>query len=188
MKPVSALALLSLLPVAAMAQGVEAPVAEPAMAENVSYAYAQVLRVDPVYERVILSRPEERCEDEVVYERVEGGNRTAGAVLGAVIGGVIGNQVGKGNGRRAATVAGAIAGGAIGGNVGGAQARATGEEVRPGCRVVEVEREERRLAGYDVEYRYKGDVYMSRLDYDPGDRLRIRVAVSPVDDGYGERY
>lgn len=181
MKPIATILLLGLMPVVAVAQPA------PDMVENVSYAYAQVLRVDPVYERVILSRPEERCEDEVVYERVDGGNRAAGAVIGAVIGGVLGNQVGKGSGRRAATVAGAVAGGAIGGNIGEGQARVTGEEVRPGCRLVEVEREERRLAGYDVEYRYKGDVYMSRLDHDPGDRLRIRVSVAPADEAYRGR-
>ena len=47
------------------------------------------------------------------------------------------------------------------------------------CRTVEVERSERRLTGYDVEYQYKGETYMSRLAGDPGNRLRIRVTVSP---------
>lgn len=49
------------------------------------------------------------------------------------------------------------------------------------CRMVEVERDERRLTGYDVEYQYKGEKYMSRLAADPGIRLRIRIAVSPDD-------
>ena len=49
------------------------------------------------------------------------------------------------------------------------------------CRVVEVEREDRRVAGYDVEYRYRGEVYLSRLDYDPGERLRVRVSVEPIE-------
>ena len=47
------------------------------------------------------------------------------------------------------------------------------------CRTVEVERDERRLTGYDVEYQYKGETYMSRLAGDPGNRLRIRVSVTP---------
>ncbi len=47
------------------------------------------------------------------------------------------------------------------------------------CRIVQVDREERRLAGYDVEYQYKGEKYMSRLDSDPGNRLRIRISVVP---------
>jgi uncharacterized protein YcfJ len=39
----------------------------------------------------------------------------------------------------------------------------------------------RKLVGYDVEYTYKGDTYMSRLPYDPGSRLRIRIEVTPDD-------
>jgi uncharacterized protein YcfJ len=41
---------------------------------------------------------------------------------------------------------------------------------------------EQQLVGYDVEYRYRDDVFMSRLDYHPGDRVKIRIAVSPVAD------
>ena len=35
------------------------------------------------------------------------------------------------------------------------------------------------MVGYDVEYMYKGEKYMSRLPYDPGNRLRVRVSVTP---------
>ena len=45
--------------------------------------------------------------------------------------------------------------------------------------MVDVERDERRLVGYDVEYQYKGERFMSRLDQDPGNRLRVRVSVVP---------
>ena len=38
---------------------------------------------------------------------------------------------------------------------------------------------EREILGYDVEYRYHGDVYASRLSYDPGARMRVRIDVSP---------
>ena len=37
----------------------------------------------------------------------------------------------------------------------------------------------RTIVAYDVEYTYKGDTYMSRLDFDPGNRLRVRVSVTP---------
>lgn len=183
-------ASLAIILASAPALALAVPTAPPAPAaprpaiENVSYAFAQVLRVDPVYERVVLIVPEERCDEEVAYERLESPS-PARAVVGAVIGGIVGNQVGSGSGRRAATVAGAAAGAAIG------QATAERPEpevlVRPGCIIVEVEREERRLAGYDVEYRYKGDVYLSRVPNDPGDRLRIRIAIAPVDDGRSGR-
>jgi uncharacterized protein YcfJ len=48
------------------------------------------------------------------------------------------------------------------------------------CRPVSVEREFRRPIAYDVDYVYKGAKYRSRLPEDPGNRLRIRVSVTPV--------
>jgi uncharacterized protein YcfJ len=152
----------------------EADYYAPAVPENVSYGYAQVLRADEVVERVVTRTPEERCDD---VEYREDGRTTGGTVIGALVGAALGNQVGKGDGRKAATVVGAVAGGAIGNNI----ARQRAEAEARGCRLVEVEREESQVVGYDVEYMYKGEKYMSRLPYDPGNRLRIRVSVVPDD-------
>ena len=143
-----------------------------AIPENVSYGYAQVLRAEEVLETVVTRTPEERCDD-VEYRSSAG--TTSGTVIGALVGAALGNQVGDGNCRKAASVAGAGAGGAIGRNV--AERRAEAES--RGCRIVEVERQEQQVVGYDVEYMYKGEKYMSRLPYDPGNRLRIRVSVTP---------
>lgn len=189
-------ASLLVLPAAVFAQqpatsGPSSAPVGPPPAENVSYGYADVLRADPIYQRVIYREPEERCEDDVVYERVDSraGGNTAGTVLGAIVGGAVGNQIGSGSGRVAATVGGAVVGGAVGNRAGGNRGGGyRGEEVRPGCRIVEVERENRELVGYEVEYRHKGDVYISRLNHDPGQRLQVRVAVSPVNEpALGER-
>ena len=152
--------------------------------ESVNYGYADVLRVDPVYETVRYREPREECYDEDVAVRERGGgDPTGGTVVGAIVGGLIGNQVGSGSGRRAATAAGALIGGSVGHNVdrnnGGPDRVYRDTERR--CRLVDVEREDRRIAGYDVEYRFKGDVYVSRLDHDPGNKLRVRVSVSPAD-------
>ena len=141
--------------------------------ENVSYGYAQVLRADEVVEIVRTRTPEERCEGGVEYR--DSSRTTNATVIGAIVGAALGNQVGKGDGRKAATVAGAVVGGAIGNNT----ARARAEAEARGCRIVEVERQERQVVGYDVEYMYKGEKYMSRLPYDPGNRLRVRVSVTP---------
>lgn len=139
--------------------------------ENVSYGYAQVLRADEVSEVVLTRTPEERCDP----GQAPAPRTTGSTVIGALVGAAVGNQVGKGNGRKAATVAGAVAGGMVGHSVATQRAEA---EAR-GCRIVEVERQERRVIGYDVEYMYKGEKYMSRLPSDPGTRLRIRVSVTP---------
>jgi len=60
-------------------------------------------------------------------------------------------------------------------------AAGNGHPARENCRTVPVTYQERRLVGYDVEYTYKGEKYMSRLAADPGTRLRIRVTVVPDD-------
>lgn len=153
-------------------------------AESVNFGYADVLRVDPIYEYYTVNEPREECYDErVVTRERRGGDPTGGTIIGAIVGGALGNQVGNGDGRRAATVAGAVIGGAVGRNVdqrNGPPGR-TYESTERRCRSVDQAREERRAVGYDVEYRYRGEVYMSRLDYDPGDRLRVRVSVAPAD-------
>ncbi len=155
-----------------------------AATENVSFSYADVLRVDPVYETVRFREPQEECFDQpVVIRERDRNNGSGGAIAGAIIGGVLGNQVGSGDGRKAATVAGAIIGGAVGRDAGrrNGSVEREYESTESRCQVVNVEREERRIAGYDVEYRLKGDVFFSRLAYDPGNKLRVRVAVSPAD-------
>lgn len=149
--------------------------------DHVRYTYATVLSASPAYETVRYPEQREECEDErvIVRERDDG---TAGAIVGAIVGGVVGNQVGGGSGRRAATVAGAVAGGTIGRNVdrnNSPQRQYESTERR--CRIIEVVREERRQAGFDVEYRLHDEVYHARLPYDPGHNLRVRVSVTPVE-------
>ena len=149
--------------------------------DNTRLAWADVLRVDPVYDTVVDSRPREECHEANVDRRYDTrGNNGAGTIIGAIVGGALGNQVGKGDGRKAATVAGALIGGAIGND----QARRddryyTDSETR--CYTVSERYSERRIVGYDVQYRYRGDVYMSQLDYDPGERMRVRISVSPAE-------
>ncbi|GAA0719786.1 glycine zipper 2TM domain-containing protein [Dokdonella soli] len=148
--------------------------------DNVKVAWADVLRVDPIYDRVQTSAPREECADVPVERHVDNGNRAAGTVLGAIVGGVLGSTVGKGDGRKAATVAGAVVGGAVGNNVAKGDDRYYTDTERH-CRVVQDMADERRIVAYDVQYRYRGDVYMSRLNYDPGDRLRVRVSIEPAE-------
>jgi len=47
------------------------------------------------------------------------------------------------------------------------------------CEMVPVVREFRRPIAYDVDYVYRGTKYRSRLPYDPGNRLRVKVSVTP---------
>lgn len=76
------------------------------------------------------------------------------------------------------------------GRVVGAVKDALGRDEAPAsrdCRPVPVEREFRRPIAYDVDYVYKGSRYRSRLPEDPGNRLRIRIGVTPAVPGVRTR-
>jgi len=167
------------LVLALAATGVSAQDARYASDDNSHYGWADVLRVDPIYGVARTEVPQQECYDQPVV-REERGNTTAGTVLGAIVGGVLGNTVGKGDGRKAATVAGAVVGGAVGHGVARQDDRYY-EGTERHCHMVQEAAEERRIVGYDVQYRYRGDVYMARLDYDPGERMRVRVSISPAE-------
>ena len=47
------------------------------------------------------------------------------------------------------------------------------------CRMEPVTRDFRRPIAYDVDYVYKGSKFRTRLAQDPGNRLRVRVSITP---------
>ncbi|GHB96234.1 hypothetical protein [Thermomonas carbonis] len=58
----------------------------------------------------------------------------------------------------------------------------TPEERKAGlsnCRMEPVAREFRRPIAYDVDYVYKGSKFRTRMARDPGNRLRVRVSITP---------
>lgn len=163
---------------------------QPAPAEESShFAWADVLRVSPVYEDAPVDAnqaPQQRqeCYDEQVPTSPppQKDNRVGGTIIGAIIGGVLGSTIGKGDGRKAATAAGVVAGAAVGNSVAGQPSGEPGYTTQRHCRMVDVTPSaQRRISAYDVEYRYRGEVYMARVPYDPGDRMRVRVSVVPAD-------
>ena len=127
--------LLSLCCLAACPARAENVVAQPA---HVREEYAQVLRVDPVYQTLRAWANEEQCDPLPPVSGQRGIARLA--------------ELREARRREE------------GGN----------------CRVVRVQREFRRPIAYDVEYQLRGVKYRSRLPYDPGKRLRVRVSVEPV--------
>ena len=148
------------------------------------WAYAHVVRAEPIYREVRVREPRQVCEQVPVVERTRyrGGPDPGAVLFGAVIGGVIGHQFGSGSGNRAATAAGAI----IGANHAAENSYRNGrvverEVVEERCETVREARYEDRLEGYDVTYRYQGRLYHTRTATDPGRRLRVRVEVTPDD-------
>jgi uncharacterized protein YcfJ len=151
------------------------------------FEYARVVDVDPVVTRVRVEEPRRECWEETRYEAPRPRPGVAGPmVLGGLIGGAVGTQIGSGDGRRAATVAGALIGSAIGHDV---AERRRDRAYDPGPRAYPVEqcavryetRWDERIDGYDVTYEYNGRHYQTRLPYDPGSTLRVRVDVAPAE-------
>jgi uncharacterized protein YcfJ len=153
------------------------------------YEFAQVIGVEPLRRRIRVSEPVRECWDEVGYEdtRPEGPlspNHAGSTLVGALIGGVLGNQVGHGRGRAVARATGAIMGGAIGYSASQQrqrQYRDGREYTYERCDVRYRDSYEERIDGYEVTYLYAGRRYVTRMPYDPGDRIRIRVDVTPVE-------
>lgn len=143
--------------------------------------YAEVLQSVPVYQQVQVAVPQQQCQQQqVVNGNGYNQNVTAGTVLGGVAGGVIGNQVGSGSGKALATVAGTVIGAVTGGEVAAATApRPTATTVQQ-CATVMTYQVQNRIDGYDVTYRYLGQVFQTRLQQDPGPRLPVQVDVRPA--------
>lgn len=160
-------------------------------AERGRYVYGRVIKVQPVIRYVTVKVPVRECWDERQYRSAHNSAYpgTGGStIVGAIIGGVIGNQFGSGRGRRATTALGALIGGSLAQKAAIRRAESEGRYdsaesyVVQRCTTSYDYREEERIDGYDVTYRYKGDTYLTRMPSDPGQRIRLRVRITPVAD------
>lgn len=161
--------------------------------------YATVLRVYPIGYEDRYPETRQECWNERTngyeggYYRDDSGrlyrrdshNNSGGTLLGVIIGGALGNQVGKGDGRKAATIGGAVIGGAIGNNIARDndrydQYRDDSGVVRR-CRTVSDYGYDQRISGYNVTYRYAGQIYHAVTRYNPGRTIRVVVDVRPQD-------
>jgi uncharacterized protein YcfJ len=127
--------------------------------ENVRMEYARVLSAEPVYQTLRATSMVERCEQSTPVQRAEEPRRGLSRVVGAVRD--VLNPGDEGPVRPPA--------------------------VARDCRMVPVDREFRRPIAYDVDYVHHGVKYRSRLPYDPGNRLPVRVSVTPVVPPAGDR-
>ncbi len=137
---------------------------------------AKVVSSSPIYERVKVSEPREICHYQSSYKR-QHSDPAAGAIVGGTLGAIL-------TGPRASAetrVAGAIVGGVLGAQLSGHKGNHWKEDKRKVCRTEYDYHYERQLIGYDVSYKYGGEVYFARMPYDPGRFVRVRVEVSLVD-------
>lgn len=143
-------------------------------------AVANVVGVAPITEQV--NHPTQQCwtEQQQVTQAVPQQRNYLGAIIGGVAGGLLGSQVGRGNGR--------IAGAAVGAGVGAVAGDAIGNQNRsdatittttPVQRCRQVDNFQAVTMGYNVTYEYDGQRFSTRLPYNPGNTLRVNVAVTP---------
>jgi uncharacterized protein YcfJ len=140
---------------AAMAMAMSMPAGQAAAQEtvvpkrSVRTAYAQVLRVEPIYQTLTATRMEQHCDGKVVPPKHKPGglSRIVGAVKD-----VLGSDE---------------------------ETPEPVAVADPDCELVPVERKFRRPIAYDVDYVYRGMKGRARLPYDPGNRLRLQVSIQP---------
>lgn len=159
--------------------------------------YARVVDVQTLYRYETVRTPHEECYTTTAYREEprhsyrHGYGRKSGVtfstVAGGVIGGVIGRQFGKGNGRDAMTIVGSVVGAAVGHNAGqerrASRTRHTVVRSYPvrECKTRYTTEERKELDGYLVTYQFAGREYTTQTYEHPGERIRIRVAVTPVE-------
>jgi uncharacterized protein YcfJ len=132
--------------------------------ENVRTEYAQVLHAEPVYQTLRATNMVERCEQSTPVAANGEPRRGLSRVVGAVKDVLTPNPDKPASNDIEGTTEGE-------GN----------------CRMVPVEREFRRPIAYDVDYVHKGVKYRSRLPFDPGNKIRVRVSVTPIVPPAGNR-
>ena len=169
--------------------------------ENSTVDYAKVVDVKPVVETYTVNNPVERCWDERVpvrhrsaHHRGHRKDSKTPEILGAIIGGAIGNQLGKrggGKARDVATVAGAVLGGSIGRDIKHQKRynrhhhhhdryETVRYETVQRCEVKDSYVTKEEVVGYDVAYKYRGNVFHTQMAEHPGNKIRVKVTVDPV--------
>jgi len=149
------------------------------------YDFAQVVNVEPHYRQVRVSEPVRECwqETRTASDGPFSYNNIGGTLIGGALGTALGNQIGHGRGKDVARVAGALIGGAIGANVSRDRQRQLYGDPRrtfERCDVRYRDSWEERVDGYEVTYEYAGRQYVTQMPYDPGERIQVRVDVTPT--------
>jgi len=200
--------IVASLALAAAASGPVYAQSYPRYGSTSSSDYARVVRVDPVFDRYETAAPQQRCYERPTYVGGDGhqndgyqndgyyggGNsypggtqtgRTVSTIVGTIVGAAVGSQIGGGSARYATSAIGSMVGGMAGRQIYDQSQRERVGTVRVCDPVYEGDgyyssrNGDREANAYDVTYEYAGRTYTTRTNYDPGDRIRVRVDVTP---------
>ena len=140
--------------------------------------YAKVVHVKPIYKTVRIEKPRRHCE---TYQD-RGANVTLhqhspeAVIMGGVVGGIVGHELGRSGNREISTLAGIVIGSAIAHDVTSINHSYSIDndrsytECHRHTRVIE----KQKLTGYKVKYKYRGQIYTTRMRHHPGKRLPIQ--------------
>lgn len=145
---------------------------------NRHFDYARVTHAKPIYQTVTRRIPVESCRIETV--RVDRRHNDGRTLAGGLIGAAIGHKIGRRHhDKHIGAVAGAIIGASIADNSKHHNRRGKYRDIERCNTHYDLERS-RELVGYDVTYRYHGEVFHTRTDDHPGKRIRVKVSVRPA--------
>lgn len=146
------------------------------------YEYGRVLNAKPIYETRTTSVPRQSCWQEQVTHHSSQNSSATGTIVGGIIGAAVGHELGhKKRNKQIGAVAGAVLGSSIGYDLTkGNQRHQPVHSTRERCETVYEEHSEQVVVGYHVKYRYNGQIYRTRTDRHPGDRIKLQVSVAPV--------
>ena len=150
------------------------------------FEYARVMNVTPIYREVRISEPVKECWTESVTNHRGHHHQSAGGMLaGGIVGDIIGHHLGQGRKHRSITTAvGTLVGARIGHEaVNGGRKRhhhSDSPVLKETCSHYERVSYQQQIDAYNVTYRYQGRTYQVEMPYDPGQRIKIRIQVTPV--------
>jgi len=142
--------------------------------------YAKVIFVKPIYRTIQIQQPRLDCQHQnprhssvtVVHQ-----HSPERIIMGGVLGGIIGHGLGNAYNRDVTTLAGVVIGSAIAHDVSTINYSSQHHPAVPQsyCRERVSIIEQRKLVGYKVKYKYRGNVFTTRTHYHPGKRIEIQT-------------
>jgi uncharacterized protein YcfJ len=148
---------------------------------HVFYDFVPVQAVTPVYGRVEQRIPTQYCSPQTNYSTSHYSsprNSATSTIIGGLIGGAIGNNLGhnKSN-KRVGAAAGAILGAAIASDLNHSQSYNSYNNNR--CSTRYESRYTQEVIAYNVSYQYRGQVYHTRTQQHPGNRIKVKLQFEP---------
>ena len=137
----------------------------------------KVLNRTPIMQSVQVAYPKRVCyQEQVVTQNTKS---YTPSIVGGIVGAAVGSRFGKGRGQDVATVAGGVLGASVGRDVQNQNAQSHTAVVEK-CHDETEYRYEDRIDGWRVTYEYNGQSYVTRTASDPGESIRLRVNLQPM--------